>query len=123
MELPKSTKDKLILDHLKLISSILAEGIIIPAKTVRANASSAAIYLPKVYVGHTFKVILLPETEQDKELFKKSNALVERDAKIRQMEKQKKVLQTKIDKIENEETPSPEVPVETNESGESDDSY
>jgi len=103
MELPKSTKDKLILDHLKLISAILSDGIIIPAKTVRANASSAAVYLPRKYVGHTFKIILLPETAEDKELFKKNNAIVEKDKKIDQMNKQMKALQTKIDKLNNKQ--------------------
>lgn len=76
----------------------MAEGIIIPSKTVRANASSAAIYLHKKYIGHTFKVILLPETEQDRDLFKKSNALVEKNKKIDQMTKQMKALQNRLDK-------------------------
>ena len=84
----------------------MADGIIIPAKTVRANASSAAIYLPKKYIGHTFKVILLPETEQDRDLFKKNNKLVESKAKIVQMEKQMKALQNRMEKEKaKEETP------------------
>ena len=109
MELPKPTKDKLILDHLKLISAILSDGIIIPAKTVRANASSAAVYLPRKYVGYTFKIILLPETTADKELFKKHNAILEKDKKISQMSKQMKSLQTKIAKL----TDTPEVSFST----------
>jgi len=119
MELPKPTKDKLILDHLKLISSIMSDGIIFPSKTVRANANSAAIYLPRKYVGFTFKIILLPETEADKALFKKSNALVEKDAKIAQMNKQMKSLQTKMAKLQDPEIPEVPTPV----TGEAEDAY
>ena len=119
MELPKPTKDKLILDHLKLISSIMSDGIIIPSKTVRSNANSAALYLPRKFVGHVFKVILLPETEADKALFKKNNALAERDAKIKQMEKQMKCLQTRISKLQDPEIPEVKAP----ETGEAEDAY
>ncbi len=118
--LPERLQNKLVLDHLKLISAILSDGIIIPAKTVRSSASSAAIYLPKKYVGYTFKIILLPETEQDKELFKKHNAIIERDAKIAQMTKQMKNLQTRIaNKLKEQET----VKTQPAEIGESEDDF
>ena len=103
MTLPNNIKDKLTLEYLKLISSVLSDGIIIPDKTVRASASSAAVYLPKKYVGHTFRIILLPETEKDKKAFKKENAIIERDAKIAQMTKQLKTLQTKIGKLQTKQ--------------------
>ena len=107
MDIPKSVKERLMLDHLRLISSIMSDGIIIPSKTIRANASSAAIYLPKKYIGHTFKIILLPETEADKALFKTNSALNEKNAKITQMEKRIKSLITRLEtfktkKIEGE---------------------
>ena len=120
MELPRTTKDKLILDHLKLISSIMSDGIIIPSKTVRSNANSAALYLPRKFVGHVFKVILLPETEADKALFKQNNTLVERDAKIAQMNKQMKCLQTRIGHLQNPEIPEAKVEAPT---GEAEDAY
>ncbi len=106
MGLPDNVKDKLVLDHLRLISSVLSDGIIIPEKTVRMSASSAAVYLPKKYAGHTFRIILLPETERDKKAFKKENAIIERDAKIAQMTKQLKTLQTKIEKLQNKQEES-----------------
>jgi hypothetical protein len=123
MELQKSMKDKLILDHLKLISSILSDGIIIPAKTVRANASSAAVYLPRKYVGYTFKIILLPETEADKALFKKQNALIEKDKKISQMTKQMKALQTRIGKLQTKKEVLVNPVSNTETSGEPEDAY
>lgn len=93
---PTLLQEKLAFDHIKLISSMMSDGIIIPDKTVRKSASSAAIYLPKKYVGHTFRIILLPETAKDRAAFKKENAIIERDIKIAQMTKQMKTLQTKI---------------------------
>ena len=113
MDIPKSVKEKLILDHMKLISSILSDGIIIPSKTVRANSASAAVYLPRKYVGYTFKIILLPETDADKALFKTNSALVERDARIRQLTKQMKALNTRIEHLK-----SADISTETDESTE-----
>jgi putative transposon-encoded protein len=121
MGLPNEVKDKLTFDHLKLISSVLSDGIIIPNKTVRASSTSAAVFLPKKYIGHTFRIILLPETEKDKKAFKKENAIIERDYKISQMTRQIKTLQTKIEKLQVKQ--EKEVALVENDSGEPEDEY
>ena len=110
-------KDKLAVDHLRILSSVLSDGIIFPEKKVTATASSAAIFIPKKYAGHIYRIILVPENPKE---FRRANALAERDSKIKKMDTRIKHLTTLMEKMKKTNQDAEELSIESsNEENES----
>jgi len=99
-------KDRVFRDHLAILSSILTDGMIYENKRVGKANGAGLIFVPKTYIGETFKVILIPV---DKTNFKlRSDNLKLRDqidklqGTINRLEGRKKSLIKKQEEKEEE---------------------